>query len=52
VETSNNPAPKNDPNHSNTQPTEYIYEAELLLAYVAQNGLEIDDTIVAVIVNS
>lgn len=46
------PSPKNDPKNSGTQPTEYIYEAELLLAYVAQNGLEIDDAIVAVIVNS
>ncbi len=43
---------KNDSKNSSTQPTEYIYEAELLLAYVAQNGLEIDDAIVAVIVNS
>jgi len=43
---------KNDPKNSGTQPTEYIYEAELLLAYVAQNGLEIDNAIVSVIVNS
>jgi hypothetical protein len=43
---------KDDSHHSNSQPVEYIYEAELLLAYVAQNGLEIDDAIVTVIVNS
>jgi hypothetical protein len=52
VETPIKPTPKNDSKNSSTQPTEYIYEAELLLAYVAQNGLEIDNTIVSVIVNS
>ena len=52
VAASNKLTPKNDPKNINTYPTEYIYEAELLLAYVAQNGLEIDDAIVAVIVNS
>ncbi|NJO16101.1 MAG: hypothetical protein HC877_10210 [Thioploca sp.] len=46
------PVPNNDSKNSSTQPIEYIYEAELLLAYVAQNGLEIDDAIVSVIVNS
>jgi hypothetical protein len=52
VETPIKPNPKNDPKNLGTQPTEYIYEAELLLAYVAQNGLEIDDAIVSAIVNS
>lgn len=52
VEPPINPSPKNDSKNSSTKPTEYIYEAELLLAYVAQNGLEIDDAIVSVIVNS
>lgn len=52
VEAATKPSSKNDSKEGSTKPIEYIYEAELLLAYVAQNGLEIDDAIVAVIVNS